>query len=98
MPTANVSLSAQHASFIRQAIDDGRFQNASEVVRAGLHLLKQQAEHDDVKLAHLRRLAREGFDDVDRGDYELLTKDSLKDFLDSVRAAKPASGRRRRRA
>lgn len=97
MPSANVSLSEQQAEFIRQSIDGGRFQNASEVVRAGLHLLKLQTEQDKIKLEHLRRMAKEGFDDIDRGDFDVITQDTLVEFLDAVRAAKPTTRKKQKR-
>jgi antitoxin ParD1/3/4 len=42
--TRNVSLTAELNAFIRAQVAPGQYQNASEVVRAGLRLL--QREHD----------------------------------------------------
>lgn len=52
-------------TFISDQISSGRFNNASEVVRAGLRLL----ERDETKLAELRRLIKEGDDDFANGDF-----------------------------
>jgi putative addiction module CopG family antidote len=41
--TRNVSLTAELNGFIRDQVASGQYQNASEVVRAGLRLLVQQA-------------------------------------------------------
>ena len=41
--TRNVSLTAELNAFIRAQVASGHYQNASEVVRAGLRLLAQQA-------------------------------------------------------
>jgi len=41
MPTS-VALSPHLESFIKEQVDSGRFNNASEVVRAGLRLLEDQ--------------------------------------------------------
>ncbi|MBW9066068.1 type II toxin-antitoxin system ParD family antitoxin [Rhizobium herbae] len=49
--------------FIEEQVRSGRFNNASEVVRAGLRLL----ERDEAKLAELRRLIKEGEDDIAAG-------------------------------
>lgn len=91
MPTQNVNLPDHLADFIRQKVEGGRYKNASEVVRAGLRLLEQQEAEDELKLEALRRLAKEGFDAIDRGEFETITPDTLDEFMDSVGAgAKPA--------
>lgn len=90
MPSATITFTPQQAEFIRQSIAEGRFQDESEAVRAGLQLLKQQEEEYQSKLETLRRMAKEGFDQIDRGEYRLITPDTLGDFIDAVRAT-PAS-------
>ena len=49
MPTS-VALSPHFESFIQKQIKSGRYNNASEVVRAGLRLLED--EHARAKLQH----------------------------------------------
>lgn len=44
--TRNVSLTAELNAFIRSQVASGHYQNASEVVRASLRLLAQQAERE----------------------------------------------------
>jgi antitoxin ParD1/3/4 len=44
--TRNVSLTAELNAFIRAQVASGHYQNASEVVRAGLRLLAQQADRE----------------------------------------------------
>ena len=44
--TRNVSLTAELNAFIRAQVASGQYQNASEVVRAGLRLLVQQIRRD----------------------------------------------------
>lgn len=91
MPTQNVNLSEQQAAFIRNRIDEGHYRNASEVVRAALRLLEQREEEDELKLQTLRRLATEAFDEIDRGDYELVDLDNLDQFMARIAArARPA--------
>ena len=94
MPTQNVSLSDQQARFIRRSIKAGRYRNASEVVRAGLRLLEQRDGEDQIKLATLRRLAKDAFDAIDRGEHVTVDPDQLDDFLRqrdaTVRSARKA--------
>jgi antitoxin ParD1/3/4 len=42
--TRNVSLTAELNAFIRGQVASGQYQNASEVVRAGLRLLQRQEQ------------------------------------------------------
>jgi antitoxin ParD1/3/4 len=53
MPTS-VALSPHFETFIRQQIDSGRFNNVSEVVRAGLRLLEEREAEQAAKLQALR--------------------------------------------
>ena len=91
MPTQNVNLPLHQSEFIRQRVAGGRFKNASEVVRAGLRLLEQQEAENELKLEHLRKAVAEGFDALDRGDYEWVTDENVDGFLDSL-SGKPQTG------
>jgi len=53
MPTS-VALSQHFESFVRQQVDSGRFNNVSEVVRAGLRLLENHEAEQAAKLQSLR--------------------------------------------
>lgn len=53
MPTS-VALSPHFEAFVRQQVDSGRFNNVSEVVRAGLRLLEDQEAQQAAKLQALR--------------------------------------------
>jgi antitoxin ParD1/3/4 len=94
MPTRNVNLSQQQARFIRSSIDDGRYRNASEVVRAGLRVLEQNEQQDKLKLRALRRLAKQGFDDIDRGRFEAVDSGGLDQFMSRMDAKARPSRRR----
>ena len=53
MPTS-VALSTHFESFVKQQVSSGRFNNVSEVVRAGLRLLEDQEQLKSLKLQELR--------------------------------------------
>ena len=52
--STNVALSTHFEVFIRQQIDSGRYDNASEVIKAGLRLLEDQESRQSVQLQDLR--------------------------------------------
>ena len=85
MPTRNVNLTEHFDRFIDAGINSGRFSNASEVVREGLRLLEQRELEDKAKLKWLRTAAKEGFDDIERGDYVTLRSDrDIEEFMRKV--------------
>lgn len=67
MPTRNINLTDHYSEFVEQLIASGRYKNASEVLRAGLRLLEQTTTEEQEKLSLLRKLAAEGFDQIDQG-------------------------------
>lgn len=68
MPTRNIDLNSHDDRFVEKQIASGRFKDASEVMREGLRLLEQQTAADREKLAALRGIATEAFDELDRGE------------------------------
>jgi antitoxin ParD1/3/4 len=59
MPRSYV-LGEHFEAFVEAQVRSGRYNNASEVVRAGLRLLEDSEQLRDLKLAELRRLIQEG--------------------------------------
>lgn len=53
MPTS-VALSPHFESFIRDQVESGRYNNVSEVVRAGLRLLEDTERQKDMQLQALK--------------------------------------------
>jgi len=60
MPTRNVNLTDELDEFIREKVGSGRFENASEVVRAALRSLDRDERQYEAKLAKLRAMIDEG--------------------------------------
>lgn len=52
----SVSLGEHFEGFVESSINNGRYKNASEVIRAGLRLL----EEEEVKFAALKKAINEG--------------------------------------
>ena len=81
MPTRNVNLTDHFDRFIEAGITSGRFSNASEVVREGLRLLEQRESEDKAKLQWLRAAVKQGFDEIDNGQFITLDSDKEIDNL-----------------
>jgi antitoxin ParD1/3/4 len=60
MPTRNVNLTSELDRFVAKKIRTGRYENASEVVRAGLRTLEREEQEYEAKLATLRAAIDEG--------------------------------------
>ena len=54
MPTRNVNLTEELDRFVTEKLASGRYENASEVVRAGLRSLERDEREYEAKLAALR--------------------------------------------
>ena len=66
MPSS-YTLGERFETFIREQVASGRYNNASEVVRAGLRLLESEEELRKRKLAELDATLAEGLADIDAG-------------------------------
>src|SRR5438045_9486456 len=60
MPTRNVNLTDELDRFVAKKVKTGRFENASEVVRAGLRSLEREEQEYEAKVAALRAAVDEG--------------------------------------
>jgi antitoxin ParD1/3/4 len=60
MPTRNVNLTNELDRFVAKKVKTGRYENASEVVRAGLRTLEREERQYEAKLAALRSAIDEG--------------------------------------
>ncbi len=67
MPTRNINLTEHFDRFVETQLSSGRFNNASEIVRAALLLLEEHHQEREAKLKALRQAAKQGFDEIDQG-------------------------------
>ncbi len=60
MPTRNVNLTNELDRFVATRVETGRYENASEVVRAALRTLEREETEYETKLAALRAAIDDG--------------------------------------
>lgn len=77
MKTASVSLGSYFEDFIKTKIAQGRYNNASEVIRAGLRLL----EEDESRVMRLKAAIDEGVESGFVDDFD------PEGYLDSLKRA-----------
>jgi len=81
----NLSLTPQLEIFIRECAESGDYNNASEVVREAVRLLKRQTEERAIKLNYLREAIAEGEAAISRGDSHVFnTEEELEHFFDEL--------------
>lgn len=89
MPTS-VALSPYFESFVKEQVSTGRFNNVSEVVRAGLRLLEDQEQAQAVKLRDLRAAIQAGDESSSGIDAEKVFDRLEKKYKYSAKAADQA--------
>jgi antitoxin ParD1/3/4 len=62
----SISLGEHFETFVDNKVNDGRFRNASEVIRAGLRLL----EEEEAKMEVLKKAIQEGIDSGVAKDFD----------------------------
>jgi len=96
MPTRNVSLTDHFDRLIEEGVASGRYANASEMVREGLRLIEERDRLAREKLERLRAAAREGFEQIERG--EAIELDSEEELIEHVRSVGKSVRDKTRRA
>lgn len=74
MPIERIELTEREAEFIRESVEGGAYHDASEVLRAGLHLLAERKDE-------LQAALQAGLDDIAAGRYIELTSREAIDAL-----------------
>ena len=78
MPIMNISLTPELENFVNSLVGSGMYSSASEVVRAGLRLLRRSEELHVGRLRELRGLVAEGVEDLEYGRSMPLDADEIK--------------------
>jgi antitoxin ParD1/3/4 len=79
MPTRNINLTNELDRFVARKVRTGRYESASEVVRAGLRSLEREEREYEAKLAKLRRALDQGNNSgIARGDVFKRVRKQLK--------------------
>lgn len=82
MPTRNVVLSNRQAELVAKLVESGRYQNASEVLRAGLRLVERREAEEEIRLEAMRKAAEVGIADIEAGRYRVFdTSEALREDL-----------------
>ena len=85
MPTRNVVLTDRQFALIDTLVKDGRYQNASEVLRDGLRLIETREASEAAKLAALREAVASGVRDLDEGRYDEIEEGGVGRYLRGLR-------------
>jgi antitoxin ParD1/3/4 len=81
----NVSLTSELEQYVARKVESGLFQSASEVVRAGLRLLREQDELHQTRLEELRRELAIGIEQADQGRTKPFTAETVERIKDRGR-------------
>ena len=79
----NVSLTPQLEQMIRDKVESGRYNNASEVVREALRLIEDR----DQRLERLRAEMQRGIDQIARGESVVVDRAYLARVRDEIRTS-----------
>ena len=78
MPTRNVNLTAELDGFVLTRVESGRYEDASEVVRAALRTLERDERQYEARLAGLRTAIDEGnASGIAEGDHFARVREAL---------------------
>ena len=86
MPTRNISLTPEQDDFVKEVVEAGEYQNASEAVRDALRALQQRRKEDALKLRALRAQIKEGARALERGDFVEVADKDLETYFDRLTA------------
>jgi antitoxin ParD1/3/4 len=74
----NVSLTPELEEMVSQKVESGLYNSASEVIREGLRLLKEQDELKRIRQEELRREVLKGYEQSRHGESQPLNVEGVK--------------------
>ena len=74
----NVSLTPELEEMVSQKVESGLYNSASEVIREGLRLLKEQDDLRRMRQEELRREVLKGYEQAQRGESHPLDVEGVK--------------------
>jgi antitoxin ParD1/3/4 len=74
----NVSLTPELEELVNQKVESGLYNSASEVIREGLRLLKEQDDLRRIRQEELRREVLKGYEQSQRGESRPLDVEAIK--------------------
>ena len=89
MPTRNINLTAEQDAFVKEVVDAGEYQNASEAIRDALRVLQQRRREDSLKLKALRTWIKAGVDALERGDSVEIEDADLEGYIERLTIPAP---------
>ena len=85
MPTRNVNLTDELDKFIISQVENGRYENASEVVRSALRNLEREEQQYAAKLAALRAA-------IDKGEASGISERTIPQIMKDVKTRMMVNG------
>lgn len=82
----NVSLTPELEQLVNKKVKSGLYHSASEVIREGLRLLKEQDDMRQSRLNQLRTEVEIGAEQIRRGQYTDYDVDNLQPLVDEIQA------------
>jgi antitoxin ParD1/3/4 len=88
----NISLTTELDNYVHQKVQSGLYHSASEVIREGLRLLKEQDALKSARLAQFEKELDLGIKQIESGEYIEVSAHELPQLAETIKA----DGRKRR--
>jgi antitoxin ParD1/3/4 len=82
----NISLTPELEQLVNKKVQSGMYHSASEVIREGLRLLKEQDELKEHRLSRLRNAIDIGSEQIEQGHYTDYDVDNLQPLVEEIKA------------